>query len=216
MGTAHGTEQSTLESTCDRPTRATHIIQAKVRPPFFEITDKWRILPSRIITPPLLVPYTSGIGTCIEALPHRIRQPVGDIPTLTGWDPTTPVNIIIATYGSVTLRICYHSWVIATADKDIILCGGGPDDRDLCIMTSYRSELGGVVMGMVVVGTLSRSGIVNIASAKFVCDNESAVLSATRPLIDSILYQLEGDHDLVSTIKDLQTKWCRHIEITYV
>jgi hypothetical protein len=126
-----------------------------------------------------------------------------------------PVNITIATDGYVTLGVGYHSWVIATVDGEILLLGGGPDDRGLFIMTPYRSELGGVTVGLVVVGTLRRSGRINIASAKFICDNESAVLSPTRPLIDSIFHQLEGDHDLVSTIKDLQTNWCHDIEITY-
>jgi hypothetical protein len=37
------------------------------------------------------------------------------------WDPTIPVNIIIATDGSVTLGVGYHSWIVATEDEDIIL-----------------------------------------------------------------------------------------------
>jgi hypothetical protein len=62
---------------------------------------------------------------------------VGDIPALrtpAGWDPTSPVNIIIATDGSVNLGVGYHSWVVATEDKDILLQCGGPDDGDLFIM----------------------------------------------------------------------------------
>jgi hypothetical protein len=80
-----------------------------------EITDKWKI----IINPPLLVPYISGIGTCIEALSQHVQRLVRNIPELrtpTGWDPATPVDIIIATDGSVTFGVGYHSWVIAAAD----------------------------------------------------------------------------------------------------
>jgi hypothetical protein len=47
------------------------------------------------------------------------------------------------------------------------------------------------------------------------CDNESAVLSTNRPLTDSIFHRIKGDHDLVSTIKDLQENWCRGLDITY-
>jgi hypothetical protein len=47
------------------------------------------------------------------------------------------------------------------------------------------------------------------------CDNESAVISTNRPLTDSIFHRIEGEHDLVSTIKDLQENWCRGIEIMY-
>jgi hypothetical protein len=94
---------------------------------------------------PPLVPYTTNIGCCIKALPRHIKRLIGDIPTLrtpSGWDPTIPVNIIIATDGSVTLGVGYHSWIVATEDEDILLQGGGPDDGDIFLMQSYRSELG--------------------------------------------------------------------------
>jgi hypothetical protein len=72
-----------------------------------------------------------------------------------------------------------------------------------------------VAAGLAVLGTLSRSGIINIASATFLCDNESAALSTNRPLTDSIFHRIEGNHDLVSTIKDLQENWCRGLDIAY-
>jgi hypothetical protein len=56
------------------------------------------------------------------------------------------------------------------------------------IITSYISELAGVAVGLAVVNALSRSGLINIASAKFTCDDESTVLSSTRPLVDSIFH----------------------------
>jgi hypothetical protein len=115
----------------------------------------------------------------------------------------------------VTLVVGYHSWIVATEDEDILLQGGGPDDGDLFIKKSYRSELGVVAAGLAFLGTLSRSGLINIASTTFLCDNESAVLSKNRPLTDSIFHRIEGDHDLVSTIKDLQENWCRGMDITY-
>jgi hypothetical protein len=115
----------------------------------------------------------------------------------------------------VTLGIGYHSWIVATEDEDILLQGGGPDDGDLFLMKSYRSELGGVSAGLTVIGTLSRLGLINIASMTFLCDNESAVLSTNSPLTDNIFHRIEVDHDLVSTIKDLQENWCHSMDITY-
>jgi hypothetical protein len=153
-----------------------------------------------------------------QGTPRHVQRLLRDIPalqTLAGWDPTTPVNIIIATDSSVTLGGGYHSWVVATEDEDILLQGGGPDDGDLFLMQLYRSGLGGMATGLTVLGTLSRSGLINITSAKFLCDNESAVLSTNRPLTDSIFHRIEGDHDLVSTIKDLQENWCRGLDISY-
>jgi hypothetical protein len=47
------------------------------------------------------------------------------------------------------------------------------------------------------------------------CHRSSAVLSTNRPLADIIFHRIEGDHDLVSTIKDLQENWCRGLAITY-
>jgi hypothetical protein len=82
-------------------------------------------------------------------------------------------------------------------------------------MQSYRSDLGGVAAGLAVLGTLSRSGLINIASTTFLCDNASAILSANRPLKDRIFHRIEGNHDLVSTIKYLQDNWCREMDITY-
>jgi hypothetical protein len=105
--------------------------------------------------------------------------------------------------------------VVATEDEDIILRGGRPDDGDLFLIQSYRSELGGVAAGLAVLGTLSRSGLINIASATFLCENESALLLTNRPLRDSIFEHIEGDHDLGSTIKDLQENWFRGLDITY-
>jgi hypothetical protein len=71
-----------------------------------------------------------------------------------------------------------------------------------------------VAAGLAGLGTLSRSGLINIASTTFLCENASAILSANRPLTDSIFHRIEGDNDLVSTIKDLQENWCRGMDIT--
>jgi hypothetical protein len=77
------------------------------------------------------------MGCCIKALLRHIQRLIGDIPSLRtplGWDPTLPVNIIIATDGYVTLGVGYHIWTIATEEENILLQGGGPDDGDLFLM----------------------------------------------------------------------------------
>jgi hypothetical protein len=105
--------------------------------------------------------------------------------------------------------------VVATEDEDILLQGGQLDDGDLILMQSYRSDLGGVAAGLAVLGSLIRSGLINIASVMFLCENEPAVLSTNRPLTESIFHHIEGDHNLFSTIKDIQENWCRGLDITY-
>jgi hypothetical protein len=168
---------------CARPARATYVVERKTRTRFVEITGNCNITQRPTLDRPHLVPCKSNIGCCIKALLRHIQRLVGDIPTLrtpSGWDPTIPVNIIIATDGSVTLGVGYHSWIVATEEEDILLKGGGTDDGDLFLMQSYRSELGGVEAGLTVLGTLSRSGLINIASTTFLCDNASVILSANR------------------------------------
>jgi hypothetical protein len=168
---------SNHSSDCAHPARATHMVETKTRTQLVEITGKCNITRRPTLDRPSLVPYKSNIGCCIKALPRHIQRLVGDIPTLrtpSGWDPTIPVNIIISTHGSVTLGVGYHSWIVANEEEDILLQGGGTDDGDLFIMQSYRSEIGGVAAGLTVLRTLSRSGLINIASATFLCDNASA------------------------------------------
>jgi hypothetical protein len=180
--------------------------------------EQCKIVQRTMIYPPSLVPYTSSISSCIKALSRHVQRLVGEIPdfrTPVGWYPTTPLNIIITTDRSVTIGVGYHSWVVATEDEDILLQCGGSYDGELFLMQSYRSELAGVDTGLAVLGTLSRSGLINIASATFMCDNELDVLSTNRPLTDGIFHRIEGDHELVSTIKDLQDSWYRGLDIMY-
>jgi hypothetical protein len=109
--------------------------------------------------------YTSGIGLSFIALPRHIQQLTGDItalPTPTPFDFDEPVDLIIATHGSVLFGVGYHGWVLSNKEETILLHGGGPDDGIQSLMTSYRSELGGLVAGLAVLGTLSRSGAMNI------------------------------------------------------
>ena len=101
---------------------------------------------------------------------------------------------------------------MSTKDEEIIVSGGGPDDGAPQHMTSYRSELGGICAGMAVIGTMVRSGEINIRSVKFVCDNEAAVKRCNQKQTKSVLHNTEGDWDLVSTYHDLKKQWCGSIE----
>jgi hypothetical protein len=84
-----------------------------------------------------------------------------------------------------------------------MLCGGGHNDGPEDLMSSYYSELGGIVEGLAALGTLFRSGHINIQSVRFLCDNESAVLAAKLPITDSILFNTKGYWDLIATVQNL-------------
>jgi hypothetical protein len=81
-------------------------------------------------------------------------------------------------------------------------------------MTSYRSELGGILSGHAVLGTLLRSGLVNARRINFICDNSAPILASKRELTQSIFHRTEGDHDLIATMKYLQHNWCNNNEVT--
>jgi hypothetical protein len=122
--------------------------------------------------------YQSEIGDSFHSLPKHVRRLLGNIPQLTlpaYLDPSEPQYLIVATDGSALFDVEYHIWMVSTKDEDIIISGGGPDDGGPSQMTSYRSELGGICAGMAVIGTMARSGKINIISVRFVCENESAV-----------------------------------------
>jgi hypothetical protein len=162
--------------------------------------------------------YTLGIGLSFLALPRHIQRLTGDIPALptpTPFDFDEPVDLIVATDGSVLFGVVYHGWVLATKEETILLRGGGPDDGIQSLMTSYRSELGGLVAGLAVLGTLFRSGTLNIWSIRFICDNESALTAARRPKSKSIFHNTKCDWDLIVTIQDLIVRWCKGIAFSF-
>jgi hypothetical protein len=125
------------------------------------------------------------------------------------------MDLIITTYGSVLFRVGYHSWLIATKDEDILLSVGGPYDGPGKYMMAYRSELGGIIAGLSVLGTLIRSGLINARSIKYACENSAAIMASKRDLTQSIYHRTEGDYDLIGTIKYLQLNWCNNIDGKY-
>jgi hypothetical protein len=67
---------------------------------------------------------------------------------------------------------------------------------------------------MAVIGTIARSGKINIRSVKFVCDNEEAVNQCNQKQTKSVFHNTEGDWDLVSTYRDLKRQWCDDIDVS--
>jgi hypothetical protein len=130
-----------------------------------------------------------------------------DIPN--GMDVTVDQDIIVAMDGSVVFGVGYHSWVVTTYKEHVLLMGGGPDDGDQLLMASYRSELGGITIGLAVIGTLVISGKIKVKTVNFVCDNEAAIKSCKRKRTQSVFHRTEGDHDIISTIHLLQQHWCQ-------
>jgi hypothetical protein len=98
----------------------------------------------------------------------------------------------------------YHGWILALDNEEIITSGGGPDDGASAYMTSYRSELGGIITGMMAIGMLHRSGLVCFRHIKFGCDNSTVIIAAKRTVTQSVFHRLKSDYYLISTMRFLQ------------
>jgi hypothetical protein len=143
---------------------------------------------------------------------------VGNIPDIEppeNLDWTEPMDLIVATNGSVLFSVGYHSWLVSAKDEHILLHGGGPDDGAPLYMTSYRSELGGICAGLAVIGVLARSGRIKIKSVRLVCNNEAAVKRCNQKLTSSIYHNTESDWDLLKTFHSLQNEWCKEISTKF-
>jgi hypothetical protein len=165
---------STTPHIVPQPNRLSHRIQVTQRTHYHEVAEKFNIVCRSNVGPTHIHTYTLGIGLSFLALPRHIQRLTGDIPALptpTPFDFDEPVDLIIDTDVSVLLGLGYHGWVLSTKEETILLRGGGPDDGIQSLMTSYRSELGGLVAGLAVLGTLFLSGTMNIRSIRFICDN---------------------------------------------
>jgi hypothetical protein len=125
---------------------------------------------------------------------------ITDLDLPANFDCTEPTDLILATDGSVLFGVGYHSWLIVTKTEHVILQGGGPDDNSPTSMTSYRSDLGGICAGLVVIGVLARSGRINLLYVRMVCDNKAAVKRCNQKLTASIYHNTECDWDMLKNI----------------
>jgi hypothetical protein len=120
-------------------TQLPHVAATSIQRRYITITDKTNIID---ITPSSIAPtvqYHSSLGECLFALPRHVQRLVGNISPHqlpTTWDATKPVDIIIATDGSVLFGVGYQSWILTLENEEIITSGGGPDDGASAYMTS--------------------------------------------------------------------------------
>jgi ribonuclease HI len=203
---------------CNETNLCTYVVEVNERTRYMEIVRKYKIKETLTIETDHVITYTSDIGDRCQALPRHMQRLVGNIPDLEfldGSEENEEQDLIVATDGSVVVGVGYHRWVVATDNEKVLLKGGGPNDGDQLLMTSYRSELGGIASGLAVLDTLGRSGKIKVKSVKLVCDNEAAVKVCTRKITQSVFHRTKGDHNLVTKIQYLQDTWCQDVDIKY-
>jgi hypothetical protein len=191
----------------DAPTEYSHGVEVCEHTRYMEIANTYKINEIQMDLIEHVIEYMPGIAEICHTLPRPIQRLVGNIPELEvphGMDVTLDQYLIVATDGYIVFGVGYHIWAVATDKEHILLTGGGPDDGDQLLMTSYRSELGGIAIGLAVIGTLFRFRKIKVKTAKFVCDNEAAIKACRRKRTKRVFHRTEGDHDLISTIHFLQ------------
>jgi hypothetical protein len=150
---------------CDTLNQYTHVMDVCERARYMDIVGKHTILKTQTTTTQHPIEYTPEIGNSCQTLSRHIQRLVGNIPDMDvpgGWDDDSEQDIKVATDGSVVLGVGCPSWAVATNNEDVLVSGGGPNDGDQLIASSYRSELGGIASGLAVIGTLARSGKIKV------------------------------------------------------
>jgi hypothetical protein len=120
---------STTPQIVPQPNRFSHRIQVTQRTHCHEVAAKVNIVCRSNVVPTHIHTYTSGIGLSFLALPRHIQRLTGDIPALPAppsFDFDEPVDLIIATNGSVLFGLGYHGWVLSTKEVDPNSWGWSP------------------------------------------------------------------------------------------
>jgi hypothetical protein len=121
---------STTPRIVPQPNRFSHRIQVTQRTNYHEVAAKVNIVFRSNVGPTRIHTYTLGIGLSFLALPRHIQRLTGNIralPTPTPFDFDEPVDLIIATNGSLLFGVGYHDWVLSTKEEIILIRRGGPD-----------------------------------------------------------------------------------------
>eukprot|EP00957_Ditylum_brightwellii_P035231 2671668-Ditylum_brightwellii.AAC.1 len=114
-------------------------------------------------------------------------------------------NVTIATDGSVMAQRGYFATVLHTDQQQ--LCFQGPCNGARSMMSSYRTELAGILSALYLLhALLDYSGICITTRQSLHCDNAAAVSRANKNIDPGITACLIVDYDLVKEIEVVKNK----------
>jgi hypothetical protein len=90
-----------------------------------------------------------------------------------------------------------HGWAFAQQDGNTLLQGAGPVDGHPTLMSSYRSELGGLLALLYLIHRICLSHQVTSGKVMIFCDNKGALANTFRPKTPSLTQFLTTDYDLL-------------------
>jgi hypothetical protein len=96
-----------------------------------------------------------------------------------------------------------HGWVFASDMEQEIMAGAGPDDGHPSLMTSYRTELGGLLAVLYIIHRICQHYQIKEGRAKCHGDNRGTITNDFSPIRPGITPFLTTDHDLVSLAQGL-------------
>jgi ribonuclease HI len=100
-------------------------------------------------------------------------------------------------------KIGGHGWVLSTTDRKTILEGAGPADGHPYHMSSYRTELGGLVAVLYIIFRICSHYQVTAGKLTYYCDNKGVLSNIFRTAPITVTGCLQTDFDLVLVAKRL-------------
>ncbi len=96
-----------------------------------------------------------------------------------------------------------RGWVVATTDQKLLLQGAGPGDGHPKLISSYRSELGGLLAVLYTIYCICQHYHVQGGKMKHHCDNKGVLTNVFSPTAPGITPYLQADVNLVMKAKRL-------------
>jgi hypothetical protein len=137
---------------------------------------------------------------------QRIIGPAPVLPASTQLDLVHGIELetlLACSDGSVTNGTGSHGWVFSN-DTNPNLQGAGPDDGHPDYMTSYRSELGGLIAVLYIIHRICAAYNIQSGKVQYYCDNKGVIQNVFHPLCQpSITTFMETDSELVAAARAL-------------
>jgi hypothetical protein len=97
-----------------------------------------------------------------------------------------------------------HAWIFASEIQPNISSGSGPDDGHPAYLSSYRSELGGILAAIYIIFRIClHYNNITSGTAKLYCDNKGAVTQSRKPHPLGITPFLTSDYDFLGAFRDI-------------
>jgi len=98
-----------------------------------------------------------------------------------------------------------HAWVLASAVRGTMSSGSGVDDGHPALMSSYWSELGGVLALLCIIYRICKYYDLSSGKTVFYCDNKGAIGNSFKSAPPGITPFFQADYDLLGLIHELVT-----------